>query len=606
MPELYACNHYTCDTDLQPCLPVTFQRRHAGVFELFKTQKTQKGQQVNSQPGPSNFEQIMQSWEPPVKQFKVESPQAFEQEVTLDESQAMVDSLIFQFMMEDLQHPSLLEQPAFRKLIEGISGGMMVMTKETLADRLQREQLQMREELKVNLDDVVSVCTTVDIWTARQQSFLSMMCHWVDSNDLQRKSVALACSRIQGRLTYDTVAAKIQEIHVAYSLENKVQALVTDSGSSFVQAFHEFLSPEDQEDVGEWCEFVDVNAILSAPPQEGATLILPPHQQCVAYTLSLVATEDLAKGLTQHTACSVYSSSMAKCSALWSRVHRHSKATVDKMALKSQVVKLVSRISRWNTEYEAVEELMSLNDSQLGELCDQNNVARLLSNEISFLKEYVNVLRPLSISLNLFQGEEKCFLGLAIPTLLTLKQKLREKKTSTSIFSGIIDILLAGIDRRFAPVFSSQCAKMAAATMPQFRLWWLSGAEREELRMALIAEAAHMDPGAEDEEEEEEDELEDDFFNFGPGGSSNRCGPKGEVQRYLDGSTKTLHCLKDYPNVNKLFLKFNTVLTSSAPVDRFFSNGGGFCTPQQSRLSSEHLEQMLLLRYNGLPICTTA
>lgn len=570
---------------------------------MLKTQKIQKGQQVNSQPGPSNFGQMMQSWEPPVKQFKVESPQVFEQEVTLDESQAMVDSLIFQFMMEDLQPPSLLEQPAFRKLIEGISGGMMVMTKETLADRLQREQIQMREELKVNLDDVLSVCTTVDIWTARQKSFLSMMCHWVDPNDLQRKSAALACTRIQGGLTYDTVAAKIHEIHVAYSLENKVQALVTDSGCSFVQAFHEFLSAEDQEDVGEWCEFVDVHAILSTPPQEGAALFLPPNQQCIAHTLSLVATEDLSKALSQHTTSGVYSSAMAKCSALWIRVQQH--AMLDKKALKSQAGKLVSRISRWNVEYEAVEELMSLSDAHLGELCDQNNVARLLSNEISFLKEYVNVLRPLSISINLFQGEEKCFFGLAIPTLLTLKQRLREKKTSTSIFSGIIDILLAGIDRRFAPVFSSQCAKMAAATMPQFRLWWLSGAEREELRMALIAEAAHMDPGAEDEEEED-DELEADFFNFGPGGSSNRCGPKGQVQRYLDGSTKTLHCLKDYPTVNKLFLKFNTVLTSSAPVDRLFSHGGGFCTPQQSRLSNEHLEQMLLLRYNGLPICTTA
>ncbi|XP_076146991.1 uncharacterized protein LOC143131330 [Alosa pseudoharengus] len=574
------------------------ERRHMGVFQLFKTKKPRAGKQEKSEPGPSSFDQIMQ-WEPPAMQVKIETPEQFEQEVTHDESQAVVDSLIFNFIMEGLQPPSLLEQPGFKKLIEGVSGGMMVMTKETLVDRLQREQIQMREELKAKLNDVLSVCTTVDIWTARKKSYLTMMCHWVDSTDLQRKSAALACTRIRGTLTYDTVAAKIHEVHVAYSLENKVQALVTDSGSSFVQAFHEFLGVEDQEDEGEVSEFFDLNALLSTPPQEGAVLFLPPHQQCIAHVLSLVATEDLVKALTQHTTCSVYSSAMAKCSALWSKVHQPSEATEDE-----KPVKVTSRITRWNFEYEAIEDLMSLNDVQLEELCYRKNVAKLLLNEICFLKEYVEVLKPLAISLNIFQGEDRCFFGLAIPTLLTLKQRLREKKTKMCIFPDIIDSLLAGIDRRFAPIFSNQNAKLAAATMPQFRLWWLSEAERGDLKTALMGEAVHIDPDAEDESDSDDMKLEDEFFNFGPRDSSNQRGPKLEVQRYLESTTKTLQCLQDYPSISKLFLKFNTILTSSAPVDRLFSHGG-VCTPQQSCVSDEHLEQLLLLRYNGLPICTT-
>ena len=560
---------------------------------MFKTKIPRVKQDKILEPEPSTSDQLMY-WEPSVKEVKVEAAGQFEHEVMQDESQAVVDSLIFNFIMEDLQPLSLLEQPAFRKLIEGISGGMTVMTRETLVERLTRDQTQMREELKAKLDDALYVCTTVDIWTAHKKSYLSMMCHWVDPNDLLRKSVALACTRIRGRLTYDTVASKIHEVHVAYSIENKVQAMVTDSGRCRVQAFHEFLYVEDQEDEGEQWEFVDVNALLATPPQEGAVIFLPPHQQCVVHLLSLVATEDLVKALAQHTD-SVYSSAMAKCSTLWSKVHQPSEAIEDK--------KRDSRITRWSFEYKAVDDLMSLNYVQLTELCDQNGVAKMLLNEVSFLKEYVDVLKPLAISLNLFQGEERCFFGLAIPTLLTLKQKLSEKINTTSFFSSnVINAVLAGIDRRFAPIFSSQTAKMAAATMPQFRLWWLSGAEREELRTTLMAEAAHLD--LDNEEADNGDyKLEDDFFNFGPGGSSNRQGSKGEVLRYLDGTTKTLHCLRDFPSINKLFLKFNTVLTSSAPVDRLFSHGGGFCTPQQSCLSDEHLEQMLLLRYNGLPSC---
>lgn len=575
---------------------VAFQRRHSGLFEELKAKKIRVGQlKHQTDPGPSNH--VIQ-WDPPLKQVKVEDDASFQQEAMLDESQAVVDSLVFNFIMEDLQPLSLLEQPAFRKLVEGLSGGVMLTTREAVEDRLQEEQAHMVEELKVKLNDVPSVCTTVDIWTARGKSYLSMMCHWIDPNHLQRKSAALACARIRGELTYNTVASKIHEVHVAYSIESKVQAVVTDSGSKCVHAFHEFLCV-DTEDEGDQWEFVDVSALLSAQPLEGAVYFLPPHQQSVSHMLSLVASEDLLKALTQHVTWSLYSSAMAKCSTLWSRTHKPSGAAGD-----PKKVKVVPQVSRWSFEYGVVEHLMSLSDAVFAQLCDHNNVTKLLHDEIALLKEYVGVLKPLAISLSLLQGEEKGFFGLAIPTLMTLKQKLREKKNETQFFSAAIDALLAGIDSRFAPVFSSHSAKMAAATMPQFRLWWLSGADREEVQAALMAEAAHLDPDAADDGVDGAcNTLEDDFFNFGPGTPSNRRGPKGEVLRYLDGTAKMLHCLKDFPSIHQLFLRFNTVLTSCAPVDRLFNHGGDVCTPQQSRLSDEHLEQMLLLRYNGLPSC---
>ena len=51
-----------------------------------------------------------------------------------------------------------------------------------------------------------------------------------------------------------------------------------------------------------------------------------------------------------------------------------------------------------------------------------------------------------------------------------------------------------------------------------------------------------------------------------------------------------------YPCVKKLFLEFNAVLPSSAPVERLFSFAGMITRPNRRRLSDKLFEQLLLLK----------
>ena len=50
------------------------------------------------------------------------------------------------------------------------------------------------------------------------------------------------------------------------------------------------------------------------------------------------------------------------------------------------------------------------------------------------------------------------------------------------------------------------------------------------------------------------------------------------------------------PNYKKFFIKFNTRLPSSTPVEQLFSLGGLIATLQRKRLSDEHFEELLLLK----------
>lgn len=124
-------------------------------------------------------------------------------------SQSTVNRLIFNFVIEDVQSFSLVEQPSFRRLIEGISGGKRVMCRKTLIQRSEGEFVTMKETLTAKLSKVSSMCTTAHIWSAHNRSFFGMTCHWIEEDTMERKSAALACARLNGRHTYDVLAVKL-------------------------------------------------------------------------------------------------------------------------------------------------------------------------------------------------------------------------------------------------------------------------------------------------------------------------------------------------------------------------------------------------------------
>lgn len=134
-------------------------------------------------------------------------------------------------------HSHWLSSLRLKKLVEGLSGGKTVMCRKTLVQNIENEFAVMKNSLTETLMNVSNVCTTADLWTAHNRSFLGMTCHWIEENTLERRSAALACARIKGRHTFDVLAAKISEIHAEYKLQHKVRATVTDNGNNFVKAF---------------------------------------------------------------------------------------------------------------------------------------------------------------------------------------------------------------------------------------------------------------------------------------------------------------------------------------------------------------------------------
>ncbi|KAM6957781.1 uncharacterized protein zbedx [Aplochiton taeniatus] len=518
--------------------------------------------------------------------------------------QSKMDALIFNFVVEDCHSFSVLEQPGFKKLIEGVSGGRAPMNKTTLILRVEKTFSSMRAELVSKLEKVQFVCTTADIWTAHDRSFFAMTCHWIDEVSLKRRSAALCCVKTRGRHTYDTVAAKIHETHVAYNIESKVQTTLTDNGSRLAAVFKEFSIEDNQDDDDDTGCFENVGVILDGESEQDMLLFLPSLQRCASHTLDLIVSKDLWRALSQGAVCQMHYSTMAKCFAVWSKAHQFQVAFEASEEIASMPL-VVPAVSRWNVEYCAVQKILALSERQLTELSARLETPRLQPQELVYLKEYIAVFKPLAFALSLFQAEQKCYLGLVIPTLLSLKKKLSDQKAAAQYFGDVIDAILVAIDIRFQELFSSSEAKMATSTCPQFRLWWLSPSEREDMCAQLVSEASLLESSDEAEGDVDKHlapiESEEDFFNYGPVSKFHwkKRGVVEEVRKYAEGTSKSLECLQDFPKVKQLFLKYNTTLPSSAPVQRLFTHKEHLVMSQKNCLTDEYFERILLLRYNN-------
>jgi len=230
------------------------------------------------------------------------------------------------------------------------------------------------------------------------------------------------------------------------------------------------------------------------------------------------------------------------------------------------------------------------------------------------------VLEPIAVALDRLQGDRSCFYGSLLPTLLAIEKKLKRLKTSHVLHHvhAILAAVISGLEKRFGDFLQLNCSKndaiLATTSNPKFKLKWLTinpelNTEKsvQSYREMLIA-AVRKECQAREKTSQEIDSPEgsstDEFFDFESlpstlATSPNRDSPEIEVLQYLSDASHSLESLDRYPSVKKVFLKYNTALPSSAPVERLFSFAGHIHSPKRSKLSDSMFENLVMLKGNS-------
>jgi len=363
---------------------------------------------------------------------------------------------------------STVEKQSFRNLISGLSGDTnSPPCRQTLKALIDKQKEEYIESFKNKLRTIRYVCTTADIWSTNNKSYMGVTCHYLDEQ-LKRHSTVLACKRMKYSHTHLQIAKTLSDIHAMYNIkQEQIVRTVTDNAKNFGKSFQVYAVPENNNSdeldgpIAKSLDFLQNEDICYLG------YVIPTLFQ-IKNTLNLIATKDSEKALQDTAYKRMYHVTFGKLTALWNFTHRSTLASDEVEAICNMKL-IVPCPTRWNSFYDSINRVLLLKD-HLSAICEKLQKPKLKSTEIEF--------GPIAKSLDFLQNEDICYLGYVIPTLFQIKNTLNS--LSHLIYcTPLKNAILDGIHTRYKDILDLNNSKskpyiLATISHSKFKLRWLN------------------------------------------------------------------------------------------------------------------------------------
>lgn len=208
------------------------------------------------------------------------------------------------------------------------------------------------------------------------------------------------------------------------------------------------------------------------------------------------------------------------------------------------------------------------------------------------------------------------YFGFLLPTINELSSKLEAMSRKQIVYcQPLVTALYDGVKKRFGALAENNFLIIAAVSHPSFKCAWIKNEIRKNVAISLLKDAMHemysdkvvQDTGelnkqksSSSDDSSQEEDTNDSFFSWASTKKSRNVLVENEIADFLNKSpTKKINVLNYTPILKKVFVKYNTPLPSSAPIERVFSIGACILTKKRGKMSDSNFEKTMLLKSNS-------
>ncbi|XP_053964902.1 uncharacterized protein LOC128867566 [Anastrepha ludens] len=501
---------------------------------------------------------------------------------------------------------SVVEESAFIELFRGT--GQTMCSRAQLLARLDDTHACFVDNVKHSLQEVPYICVTADIWTRQNKQYFGYCSFWLD-NELRRQMAVLACIRLSDAPTYNEIQTVIGQIQAKYDLsEEKITCTVVDGVRDFVQTYHNFS-------IKSMCnDYYDDDFNFAISCAQHLLNHIPKQLKRGEHSLHLLTVFDFNNILKSHE---MLQDVLRRCLDIFRKCRDFE---VDEIAGCLFDGRLAQSDVRWPTWYISLTQFLK-HKNKLDELCTSLNASKFAPHEIEYLEDLCMILKPITDALEFLQQDSYLYFGYFLPTLVTIKVKLKKLHECSRIkhLHIVARQLSDALLNRFGKYFemNSECndAIIAAIVCPAVKMRFVEAlretAPHVNTEMLMVLFVDYAQDFYENNEKTENTQAErppsvDSFLCFDPDDNEDTPSKhrpsvaiREELTSYLHDEDKTLACLNRYPLVKKVFHKYNTLLPTSLPLENFFHTFlNVFDGQKREHLNDEHMERLVLTKTN--------
>ncbi|XP_065209253.1 E3 SUMO-protein ligase ZBED1-like [Planococcus citri] len=521
------------------------------------------------------------------------------------EKRRELDKLLAIFITKTYQPLRIVEMPEFRNFVLKLNARYTLMSRKTLTESLLPSfYIAAKNKLMDMLSKADSIAVTTDCWTScSNESFLGITVHFWEKNPDHElptlQSRVLEVVPIPVDETAESLSKLLKETFVAWNIESKITAIVTDH----------------------------------APNMKAAVNILKiRHLGCLAHSLNTI----VKNCITQCTDNEI-KSAIQKAKDIVTYFHHSAKGTrilkaVNELNLEDGELmpsKLKQYVeTRWNTLYDMITSVID-NMEGINKVLiqiDLKNVEKILNDtEIAILKDIRDMIKPFKTATESISGDKYITISSVIPCIKGLRMKLAKIQTHSEATKNLLSTFISKTAEKLSEYETRTITRIATLLDPKYKK---SGfCKPSNIDEAVKAAKSFIGDVIKEKEASVSAQVaptstkpandEDDLYSF-------LDTDNDEIQRTptvdattlldsffllekLDKKSSVETCISNlkhkHPELYQVFMLFSMIPGSSVPCERLFSNTGYTMSDRRNRLASFTLNMLVFLNKNCDLIC---